>query len=66
MIIKVGRHLDKIRGVIDKLGLMANASYIERATLPDQKISPLADVDGDSAPYFSMIFVQRSGDIVSL
>ena len=66
VIIKVGRHLEKIRSVIDKLGLMAKASYIERATLPDQKICPLGDVDGDTAPYFSMIFVQRSGDIVSL
>ena len=58
-IIKVGRHFDKIRGVIDELGLAGNARYIERATMAEQRIVPLADVGDDNAPYFSMILVHK-------
>lgn len=58
-IIKVGRHFDKIRGVIDELGLADNARYIERATMAEQRIVPLADVGDHNAPYFSMILVHK-------
>lgn len=58
-IIKVGRHFDKIRGVIDALGLAENARYIERATMAEQRIVPLADVGDHDAPYFSMILVHK-------
>jgi precorrin-2/cobalt-factor-2 C20-methyltransferase len=58
-IIKVGRHFDKIRGVIADLGLADNARYIERATMAEQRIVPLADVGDDNAPYFSMILVHK-------
>lgn len=58
-IIKVGRHFDKIRGVIDELGLAGNARYIERATMAEQRIVPLADVGDGDAPYFSMILVHK-------
>jgi precorrin-2/cobalt-factor-2 C20-methyltransferase len=61
-IIKVGRHLEKVRAVIKASGLLENARYIERATLADQRIVPLADVPGDTAPYFSMVLVHRRGD----
>lgn len=58
-IIKVGRHLEKIRGVLAGLGLADNARYIERATMGDQRIVPLAEVAAGAAPYFSMILVHR-------
>jgi len=58
-IIKVGRHFDKIRGVIDELGLAGNARYIERATMAEQRIVALADVGDGDAPYFSMILVHK-------
>ena len=58
-IIKVGRHFEKIRGVIDDLGLTENARYIERATMAEQRIVPLAEVGDDDAPYFSMILVHK-------
>ncbi len=61
-IIKVGRHFEKIRGVLSHLGLEANARYIERATRSDQRIVPLAEVDAAAAPYFSMILVHRRTD----
>ena len=60
-IMKVGRHLAKIRDVIDGLGLLDQAAFIERATLPDQKVCPLRDAP-DDAPYFSMILLTKGAD----
>ncbi len=60
-IMKVGRHLRKIRSVIADLGLMDKATYVERASLPDEKVLPLADAP-DPAPYFSMILIVKGGD----
>jgi precorrin-2/cobalt-factor-2 C20-methyltransferase len=65
-IIKVGRHLGKIKRVLEKIGATDNAHYIERATMKNQKIVPLSDLNGDGAPYFSMIIVRRSGEILEL
>lgn len=61
VIMKVGRHLGRIRGVIDRLGLLDRAFYIERATLPQEQRMPLADAP-ESAPYFSMILLTKGGD----
>ncbi|MGF1628818.1 MAG: precorrin-2 C(20)-methyltransferase [Kiloniellaceae bacterium] len=61
-IIKVGRHLQKVRKVLRILDLLDRARYVERATMSDQRILPLQDVDADSAPYFSMILVHRRGE----
>jgi len=61
-IIKVGRHLEKIRGVLADLGLSDNARYIERATMTAQRIVPLADVGEGDAPYFSMILVHKRAE----
>lgn len=60
-IMKVGRHLPKIREVLDRLNLTANAVYVERASLPNQIVLPLADAP-ESAPYFSMILVTKGSD----
>lgn len=60
-IMKVGRHLEKIRDVIGRLGLTDKAVYIERATLPDEVVLPLAQAP-QSAPYFSMILMTKGAD----
>lgn len=60
-IMKVGRHLGKIRGVIEALGLTRHAMYIARASLPDEVICPLADAP-EEAPYFSMILLTKGAD----
>lgn len=60
-IMKVGRHLPKIRAVIDDLGLTERASYIERATLPEQVVLPLSEAP-ETAPYFSMILLTKGSD----
>ena len=58
-ILKLGRHFAKVRDVLDGLGLRDHARYVERASLPQQKILPLGEVDPAAVPYFSMILVHR-------
>ncbi|SMX39840.1 precorrin-2 C(20)-methyltransferase [Octadecabacter ascidiaceicola] len=60
-IMKVGRHLPKIRAVLDDLGLTDSATYIERATLPEQVVVPLSQAP-EKAPYFSMILLTKGAD----
>ena len=57
-IVKLGRHFRKVVRVLDTLGLLGNARYVERATLPNQRIAPLASVDATSVPYFSMALIR--------
>lgn len=56
-IIKVGRHFAVVREVLDGLGLTARATLIEKASRDDQRIRKVADVAGDSVPYFSTVLV---------
>jgi len=56
-IVKVGRHLPRVRRVIESAGIMSRALLVERATLAEQRIRRLADVGDYSVPYFSMILI---------
>ena len=58
---KVGRHLPRIRALLDAMGLTANAGYIERASLGVEEVSKLADAP-DCAPYSSMILLYKGDD----
>ena len=60
-IMKVGRHLPRIRALLEDMGLTANAGYIERASLGAQHVSSLAEAP-DKAPYFSMILIYKGDD----
>lgn len=60
-IMKVGRHIKKIKSVIDRLGLMDSSLYIERASLKEQKVLKLIDAP-EVAPYFSMVLVNKEKD----
>ena len=60
-IVKLGRHIAKVRRVLDRLGLLAGAVYIEHATLPTQRVAPFTSVNPDLAPYFSMVLVRGAG-----
>ena len=61
-IIKLGRHFARIRALIESLGLTAQAGYAERVSLAEQKLTPLADVSEDTAPYFSMILIYKGDE----
>ncbi len=60
-IMKVGRHLPKIRSVLGQLNLTDQAMYIERASLPEEVVLPLAQAP-EKAPYFSMILLTKGAD----
>jgi precorrin-2/cobalt-factor-2 C20-methyltransferase len=59
-IVKIGRHLPKVHRALNRLGLLDAAVYVEHATLPTQRVAPLAYLDPDLAPYFSMVLIVRS------
>ena len=61
VIMKLGRHFDRVRSLIAQLGLIDRAVYCERVTLAEERVMPLADVSGD-APYFSMILGYRGDE----
>ena len=61
-IIKVGRHFARIRALVERMGLTARAGYVERVSLAEQRVLPLADVPDDVAPYFSMILIYKGGE----
>lgn len=65
-IIKVGRHLEKVRSLLERLGLAKQARYVERASMTDQMACALGDLGDHKAPYFSMILVQRTGEVLEL
>ncbi|MEM8749625.1 MAG: precorrin-2 C(20)-methyltransferase [Pseudomonadota bacterium] len=63
--IKVGRHLPRLKNLIERAGLMEQATYLERVTLENQRIMPLSKVGtaGEpTAPYFSMILIYRGAE----
>lgn len=60
-IIKVGRHLPKIRRALDAIDATRRAGYVERASLPEQVVRPLAEAP-ERAPYFSMILVYMGAE----
>jgi precorrin-2/cobalt-factor-2 C20-methyltransferase len=61
-IIKVGRHFPKVRRILGELGMTSRARYVEHATMTSQRILALDEVDGASAPYFSMVLVHQRGE----
>lgn len=60
-IMKIGRHLSKVKDVLSELNLTNAAHYIERATLPNEVIKPMSQAP-QKAPYFSMILINRGQD----
>ena len=64
-IIKLGRHFARMRAVLGRLGLAAQARYIERASTASERVLPLDAVDAAAVPYFSMILLHRRGAALS-
>lgn len=57
VVMKLGRNLEKVRACVEAAGLLDRAWYVERATMPEQRILPLAEADPDRAPYFSIVVI---------
>ena len=61
VIMKLGRHLPRIRALLEEEGLTDKALYVSHASLPHQRAVSLAEAP-DEAPYFSMIILYRGDD----
>jgi precorrin-2/cobalt-factor-2 C20-methyltransferase len=57
VLIKVGRHLAKVRNVLGLLDLSSRAHVVIKATHGDEVVTPLLDIMEDHLPYFSTILV---------
>lgn len=58
-IMKVGRHLSRLKVLLARLGLLASAIYVSHATRGNERMLPLAELSDAEAPYFSMILISR-------
>jgi precorrin-2/cobalt-factor-2 C20-methyltransferase len=57
VVMKVGRHLPKVRRALKASGRLPRAIYVERGTMSDAKLIPLAAKPDDEAPYFAIVLV---------
>jgi precorrin-2/cobalt-factor-2 C20-methyltransferase len=57
VVMKLGRNFEKVRRVLQELGIDQRAHYVERATMGNQRILALDEVEPMSSPYFSMIVI---------
>ena len=57
VVMKLGRHLPKIRRALGRAGRLDRAIYVERGTMADAVMMPLADKPDDQAPYFAVVLV---------
>src|SRR3954468_216191 len=58
-IIKLGRHFPKLRRVLQRLGLLEAAVYIEHASWSSERVAALTAVDPVTVPYFATALVRR-------
>jgi precorrin-2/cobalt-factor-2 C20-methyltransferase len=61
VIMKVGRNLAKVRRAVEQAGLLSRAVYIERGTMDDERIVPLADCGQPQGAYFAMVLIPGEG-----
>ena len=61
VIMKLGRNFAKVRAAVDEAGLLGRAIYVERGTMADELVMPLAEKIDGKAPYFSLILIPGQG-----
>jgi precorrin-2/cobalt-factor-2 C20-methyltransferase len=57
VVMKVGRHLPKLRRALATSGRLPRAIYVERGTMAEEKMIPLSAKSDDEAPYFAVVLV---------
>jgi precorrin-2/cobalt-factor-2 C20-methyltransferase len=57
VIMKLGRNLAKVRRALDHANRLERAIYVERGTMTDAVLMPLAAKRDDEAPYFAVVLV---------
>lgn len=63
IIMKLGRTFPAVRSALEQAGRLDGALYVERASMPEQRWLPVADVDPATVPYFSLIVVPAERDV---
>lgn len=60
-LLKLGRHFARVRALVEAMGLTARTTYVERATLPAERVLPLSVAPAE-APYFSLLLIAKDVD----
>lgn len=61
VVLKLGRTFAKVRQAFADAGRLDEAWYVERASTPQQRMLPLAEVDAADVPYFSLALLPSRG-----
>src|SRR5215468_6129781 len=61
VIMKVGRNLAKVRRAVEAAGLLSRAVYVERGTMQEERILPLAQCCQPTGTYFAMVLIAGEG-----
>jgi precorrin-2/cobalt-factor-2 C20-methyltransferase len=59
VVMKLGRNLSKVRSSLIESNRLGNAIYVERGTMHNERMMPLAHKSDDSAPYFAIVLVSN-------
>lgn len=60
VVMKIGRHLAKLRRAVAAAGREAQAWLVEHAAMPGQRVTPLAEATS-ATPYFSILLIHGQG-----
>ncbi|WP_367138598.1 MULTISPECIES: precorrin-2 C(20)-methyltransferase [Streptomyces] len=66
VVMKLGRTFPAVRGALERSGRLADARYVERATMNGERTGRLADIDPSSVPYFSVAVLPSRVDAAPL
>jgi precorrin-2/cobalt-factor-2 C20-methyltransferase len=61
VIMKVGKNLAKVRRAVEDAGLLSRAIYVERGTMQEERILPLAECGEAKGAYFAMVLIPGEG-----
>ncbi|NLS28116.1 Precorrin-2 C(20)-methyltransferase [Sphingomonas sp. S2M10] len=60
VVMKIGRHLGKLRSAVAAAGREGEAWLVEHAAMPEQRVTPLAEAT-QVTPYFSILLIHGRG-----
>ena len=65
VVMKLGRTFPAVRRALEAAGRLEHAVYVERASMAGERRLPVAEVDPETVPYFSLVLVtgdSRNGE----
>lgn len=61
VVMKIGRHLERLRRALGRAGRLKDAFIIEHGSTNQQSVQRLIDYTGHSCPYFAIVLVHGQG-----